>query len=128
MDSISSDFSQLSIDLHASSQPTITPELKRISLQRDVFIDDDHKPLDAKIVKRFWPSRKHNEEPDLPLLLSTITGDDKRLGTLTADEAEALLEREPSISKVLRNSWQAGSFKEVRRLGAFLFIVSRANS
>jgi hypothetical protein len=65
--------------------------LERISVQRDVFTDDDHKPLDAKILKGFSTFWKLNEEPDLPLLLLTITGDDKRLLLLTTDEAEELL-------------------------------------
>jgi hypothetical protein len=124
MDSISNDFSQLSVgDLHASSQPTINLPLERISVQRDVFTDDDHKPLDANILKGFSAFRKLNEEPDLPLLLLTITGDYKRLLSLTTDKAEELLNREASIAKVLRNAWQVGSFKEVRQLGAFMLLV-----
>jgi hypothetical protein len=68
--SISNDFSQLSVgDLYASSQPTIAQALERIYLQRDVFTDDDHKPLDAKVLKVFRASRKFDEEPDLPSLL-----------------------------------------------------------
>jgi hypothetical protein len=35
------------------------------------------------------------------------------------DEVEELLHQESSIAKILRNAWQAGSFKEVRQLGAF---------
>ena len=128
MDSISNDFSHLSVgDLHASSEPSTPPVLNRISLERDTFTDDDHKLLDEKIENSFSAFRKLNEEPDLSELLSRITMD-KRLTTLTPDEAEELLKNEPSISNMLRNAWQAGSFKEVRRLGAFLFIVSRANS
>ncbi|KIM88098.1 hypothetical protein PILCRDRAFT_3154 [Piloderma croceum F 1598] len=89
MESISNDFPHLSVvDLLASSGPSTTPALERISMERDVFTDDDHKPLDAKI----------------------------RLTTITADEAEELLDREPSIVRILRNGWQAGSFKEVRQL------------
>ena len=75
----------------------------------------------------FSAFRKLDEEPDLSELLSRITMD-KRLTTITTDEAEELLDREPSIVRILKNGWQAGSFKEVRQLGAFLFIVSRANS
>jgi hypothetical protein len=127
MDAISNDFSQLSVgDLHASSHNN-TPALSRISLERDVFTDDEHKLLDAKISQAFSAFQEINREPVLSYLLSQITMD-KRLTTLTPDEAEELLKNEPSISNMLRNAWQAGSFKEVRRLGAFLFILSRANS
>jgi hypothetical protein len=119
MDSISNDFSHLSVgDLHAPSQPSTTPALERISLERDVFTDDDHRPLDAKIVNAFSAFRKHNEEPSLSALLSLVTMD-KRLTMLTTDEAEELLDREPSIARILRNGWQVGSFKEVRQLGMF---------
>ena len=119
MYSISNDFSHLSVgDLHSSSEPSTTPALERISVERDGFTDDDHRPLDAKIMSAFSAFRKHNEEPDLSELLSRITMD-KRLTTLTTDEAEELLDREPSIAGLLRNGWQAGSFKEVRQLGVF---------
>jgi hypothetical protein len=124
MNSISNDFLQLSVrDLHTSSEPPATPALKRISLERDVFTDEDHKPLDAKILNAFNVFWKHNEEPHLPLLLSTITGDDKRLSTLMTDKAEELLTRKASIAKSLRNAWQTGSFKELRQLGGFMLIV-----
>jgi hypothetical protein len=119
MDSISNHFSNLSVgDLHASSGPSTTPVLERISPGRDVFTDDDHRPLDAKIVNAFSAFRKLDEEPDLSELLSRITMD-KRLTTITTDEAEELLDREPSIVRILKNGWQAGSFKEVRQLGVF---------
>jgi hypothetical protein len=105
---LSNDFSHLSVgDLHASSKPSTTPALERISLEHDVFTDDDHRPLDAKIVNAFSAFRKHNEEPDLSELLSRITMD-KRLTMLTTDETEELLDRELSITRILRNGWQAG--------------------
>jgi hypothetical protein len=88
----------------------------RVSPERDTSTDDDHKALDAKILKGFSAFRRHNEEPELPELLSRISMD-KRLTTLTTDDAEELLNNEPSIEAVLRDAWQAGSFKEVRRLG-----------
>ena len=66
----------------------------------------------------FSAFRKLDEEPDLSELLSRITMD-KRLTTITTDEAEELLDREPSIVRILKNGWQAGSFKEVRQLGVF---------
>jgi hypothetical protein len=118
MDSISNDFSQLSVgDLHTSSDPTTPPQLNRISLGRDTFTDDDHNLLDEKIENAFDIFRtRYNEEPPLPLLLSNITME-KSLTTLTTDEAKELLDREPSITRILRNGWQAGSFKAVRQLG-----------
>jgi hypothetical protein len=109
----------LAASQHASSEPTTTPALNRISLQRDVFTDDDHKTLDAKILNVFSAFRKFNEEPHLPSLLVNITAADKRLVALDPDEAEELLDRGPSIARMLRNGWQTGSFKEVRQLGAF---------
>jgi hypothetical protein len=118
MDSISNDFSHLSFgDLHASSEPTTTPALKRISPERDTFTDDDHS-FDEEILNAFSAFRRINEQPDLPLLLSNITTD-KRLTTLTIDEAKKLINREPSMAGLLRNGWQVGSFKEVRQLGVF---------
>ena len=119
MDSISNDFSHLSVgDLHASSEPSTPPAPNRILLERDTFTDDDHKLLDEKIDNSFSAFRKHNEEPDLSDLLSRVTMD-KRLTILTPDEAQELLDREPSIARILRNGWQVGSFKEVRQLGVF---------
>ena len=119
MDSISNDFSHLSVgDLHALSESSTYPELEIVSVERDGFTDDDHRPLDAKIISAFSAFRKLNEEPDLSELLSRITID-KRLKWLKPDEAEELLDREPSIETVLRNGWQAGSFKAVRQLGVF---------
>ena len=120
MDSISNDFSHLSVgDLHASSNPTTPPELNRISIERDTFTDADHNLLDEKIVNAFDIFRRYHEEPPLPLLLSNITMDNERLTVLTPNQAEELLDQEPSIAGLLRNGWQAGSFKEVRQLGVF---------
>ena len=119
MDSISNDFSHLSVgDLLASSEPSKPPALNRISLESDTFTDDDHNLLDAQIMDVFNIFRRYNEEPVLSELLSRVTMD-KRLTILTPDDAEELLDREPSIAGLLRNGWQAGSFKEVRQLGVF---------
>jgi hypothetical protein len=119
MDSISNDFSHLSVgDLYTSSDPTTPPELNRISLERDTFTDVDHNLLNEQIMDVFNIFRRYNEEPRSPLLLSHINMD-KRPTALTIDEAEQLLDREPSIAGLLRNGWQAGSFKEVRQLGVF---------
>jgi len=118
MDSISNDFSHLSVDdLHASSEPS-TSTLEKISLERDLFTDDDHRPLDAEIMNAFSAFRQLNVEPAISELLSRITMDE-RLTSLKPREAEDLLDREPSIARILRNGWQGGSFKEVRQLGMF---------
>ena len=114
-----SDFSYLSVgDLHDSSEPTTTPALNRMSLERDTFMGDDHNLLDAQIMDVFNIFRRYNEEPVLSELLLRVTMDDNRLTTLTP-EARELLDRESSIAGLLRNGWQAGSFKEVRQLGVF---------
>ena len=114
-----SNFLYLSVgDLHDSSEPTTTPALNRMSLERDTFMGDDHNLLDAQIMDVFNIFWRYNEEPVLSELLLRVTMDDKRLTTLTP-EARELLDRESSISGLLRNGWQAGSFKEVRQLGVF---------
>ena len=82
-------------------------------------MDDDHKPLDAKLMKLFSAFRRLDEEPYLPALLSVITLEDKRLVTLGYEEAEALLTRTSSINLVLQKAWKEGSFKEVRQLSEF---------
>jgi hypothetical protein len=94
-----------------------SPAVERISLERDVFTNDDHRPLDVKIVNTFSAFRKHNEEPDSSEPLPQITMD-KRLTMLTTDETEELLDQEPSIARISRNRWQVG-FKEVQQLGVF---------
>ena len=120
MDSISNDFSHLSVgDLLASSEPSTPPALNRISLESDTFTDDDHNLLDSQIMDVFNIFRRYNEEPVLSDLLSRVTMDNERLTMLTPNQAEELLDREPSIAGLLRNGWQAGSFKEVRQLGVF---------
>ena len=120
MDSISNDFSHLSVgDLLASSEPSTPPALNRISLESDTFTNDDHNLLDAQIMDVFNIFWRYNEEPVLSELLLRVTMDDKRLTTLTPAEARELLDRESSIAGLLRNGWQAGSFKEVRQLGVF---------
>ena len=52
-------------DLHASSEHSTSPALERISVERDLFTDDDHRPLDAKITNGFSAFQKLNKEPDL---------------------------------------------------------------
>jgi hypothetical protein len=104
---------------HEAAFPDTFSQLTRVSRERDVFIDDDHKIYDGKIMNTFNLHRKHNEEPDLPALLSITTLGDKRLLNLTPDEADELLTREPSIKMVLQRAWQEGSFREVRQLGVF---------
>jgi hypothetical protein len=124
MDSISNDFSHLSVgDLHASSEPSTPPALNRISLERDTFADDDHKLLDEEIMESFSAFRTINKEPRLSDLLSRVTIDNERLTTLSPNQAEELLDREPSITGLLMHGWQVGSFKEVRQLGVFPSVV-----
>jgi hypothetical protein len=98
-------------------------ELSRVSDERDRSTDNDHKLLDdAPVLALFGPYQ--NVHPGtwpvlLPALLSCITTGDKRLMTLTFKEAVELLTKEPSIDVALRNAWEEGSFKEVRRLSEF---------
>jgi hypothetical protein len=122
--SLSEDFAHLSVgDLNSSHDGIFrddTSTLPRVSRDRDRFIDEDHKPLDANLMKAFSAFRRHNEEPDLPSLLCNITVGDKRLDPLSPNEAEELLRRQWSIKAILQKAWKDGSFKEVRRLGAFI--------
>ena len=47
-------FSHLSVDdQHEAIFRNITQSLSRVSSTHDVFTDDDHKPLDAQILKTF---------------------------------------------------------------------------
>ena len=112
--SLSEGFAYLSV----GDQDT-TPSLTQVSRERDHFIDKDHKLLDAKVMKTFSAFRRHNEEPDLPALLSSITRGDKRLVTLTEEGAEELLTSQPSINLVLQKAWTGASFKELRQLSEF---------
>ena len=122
-DSSSSGFADLSMgDLNSPHAPKIrdtTPSLTQVSRERDRFIDEDHKPLDAEIMETFSAFRRHNEEPGLPALLSLITIGDERLVSLSPRETGELLTRQPSITTILQNAWKKASFKEVRQLGAF---------
>jgi hypothetical protein len=118
--SLAEDLSHLSVgDENVPPEADTSPQLTRVSRERDVFIDDGHKIYDAKIMNTFSLYRKHDEEPDLPALLSHTTLGNKRLVTHTPDEAEELLTREPSIKMVLQRAWKEGSFREVRQLGVF---------
>ena len=121
--SLTEDLSHLSVSdgnaPHEAAFPDTSPQLTRVSRERDVFIDDDHKIYDAEIMNTFSLYRKHDEEPDLPSLLSITTLGDKRLVTLTPGEANELLTREPSIKMMLQRAWIEGSFREVRQLGVF---------
>ena len=79
--SLSEGFADLSVgDQNAPHEPTTS--LTRVSPERDRFMDDDHKPLDAKHMKTFRAFRRFDEEPYMPALLSVITLEDKRLVTL----------------------------------------------
>jgi hypothetical protein len=118
--SLTEDLSHLSVRdgnaPHEVAFPDASPQPTRVSRERDVFIDDDHKIYDAKIMNTFSSHRKHDEQPDLPALLSLTTLGDKRLVTLTPDEADELLTREPSIKILLQRVWKEGSFRQIRQL------------
>ena len=117
IDVISNDFLLLSVG-DGSSKPSTIPASRRVSPVHDVFTDDEHRLLNAKIKKCFSAFRKWNEEPDLSSLLSQIIMD-KRLTTLTTDEAEEMINQQPFFEVILRSVWHARLFKEVRQLGAF---------
>jgi len=120
--SLTEELSHLSVkdgNAHEAAFLDTSPQLTQVSRERDVFIDYDHKIYDAEIMNTFSLYRKHDEEPDLPALLSHTTLGDKRLVTLTPGEAGELLTREPSIKMVLQRAWIEGSFKEIRQLGMF---------
>ena len=108
----SEDFTHLSVrDLNA-------PSLARVSRERDLFTNDDHKPLDAELMETFSLYRRLDEEPNLDSLLVNITVGDDRLVSLTPSKAKDLLKRQPSLNAVLQKAWKEASFKEVRQLGA----------
>jgi hypothetical protein len=115
---LSEDFSRLFMDDTNVSLGDI--DLPRVSPDRDTLTDDDHKALDAPILRTFSSNRQHNEEPNLPSLVWNITHNDKRLIPLTIEEATKILEGDSSIQMILRNAWRKQAFKEVRQLGAFM--------
>jgi hypothetical protein len=118
---LSDDFSHLSVDDPDVSIANV--DLPRISSERDTLADDDHKALDATILKTYSANRQLHQEPNLSSLLGTITNNDKRLTSLTADESEELLCDAPSVKTVLRNAWRKGAFKQVRQLGAYVDMI-----
>jgi hypothetical protein len=105
-------------------QDNSTSSLPRVSRERDLLIDDDHRTLDVKIARLYNIFRRHNEEPLWSALLSSITLEDKRLVTLTRQEAEDLLTRQPSIKVILQKAWKEASFKELRQLSEFFFVAT----
>jgi hypothetical protein len=115
---LSQDFSHLSIDELDVSMKDIN--LPRVSSDRGTLTDEDHKKLDAQILATFRSDMKLNEEPSLPLLLSIIANGDKRLKSLTFDEAEELLKNNELISKALKIAWGMKAFGEVRQLGELI--------
>ena len=121
--SLSEGFAHLSVGdlnpLREAISRDNTPPLTRVARERDRFTDEDHKPLDAEIMKTFSAFRRLNEEPNLPALLSNITFGDERLVSLSLRETRELLMRQPSITMVLQKAWKEASFKEVRQLGRF---------
>jgi hypothetical protein len=119
---LASDVAHLSINEPSTStlpRPTSTPALARIPSARDLS-DDRHQALDAAILRGFQLNVQFNQQPHLAFLLSVIVNNDDRLGHLSQEEAEGLLEREPSLATVLEQAWNGQSFKEVRRLRRLL--------
>ena len=117
--SLTEDLSHLSVSDGNAHKADTSPQLTQVSHERDVFIDDDHKIYDAEIMNTFSLYQRHDEEPDLPALLSYTTLGDKRIVTLTPGKAGELLTHEPSMKMVLQRVWIEGSFKEIRQLGMF---------
>jgi hypothetical protein len=101
--SLTKDLSHLSVgDRNVPPEaafPDTSSQLTRVSCERDVFADNDHKIYDAKIMNTFNLHREHDEEPDLPALLSITTLGDKRLVTLTPDDDRSL----PPSSTTMNN-------------------------
>ena len=94
---LASDVAHLSINEPATStlpRPTSTPALARIPSARDLS-DDRHQALDETILRAFQLNVQFNQQPHLAFLLSVIVNNDDRLGNLSQEEAEGLLEREP---------------------------------
>jgi hypothetical protein len=105
-------------DLSVHDQSKNPPHDSRVSDERDRFTDIDHNLLDELVLRIFSSDRQFNKDPDWPGLLSVITLDE-RLVTLTPQESQKVLTREPVILVVLQNAWKEASFKEVRRLSEF---------
>jgi hypothetical protein len=105
------------IPSQAPSSNTV-PTLLPISPERDGLTDSDYKLLDKRLFEALSLYRKINEVPSLTLLLCFICAE-RRLVSLSLDEGSELLKHEPSIRGMLRDGWQAGSFKKVRQLGVF---------
>lgn len=98
--------------------PNTASALPLVSLKCDDLTDADCKSLDDKIIKQLSRIPVFDRELDLPVILSLISTE-RRFVTLTVNQAEEVLKREPLIAEILMSGWQAGSFKDVRRLGAF---------
>src|SRR5260370_39076510 len=62
--SLSGRFADLSVGDQNSLHDRVAL-LDRVSPERDVLIDADHKSLDAEIMAHFSAFRRFNEEPDL---------------------------------------------------------------
>jgi hypothetical protein len=119
---LASDVAHLLINEPSTStlpRPISTPALARIPSARDLS-DDRHQALDAAILRGFQLNVQFNQQPHLAFLLSVIVNNDDRLGHLSQEEAEGLLEREPSLATVLEQAWNDQSYKEVRRLRRLL--------
>jgi hypothetical protein len=95
-----------------------------ISSDRDTLTDDEHKDLDDATMNSFRIYREINKEPSWPDLLFNITGQDERLARLSSKKAMRFLDDNPRILQILKSAWTEGTFKEVRKLGAFLSLLS----
>jgi hypothetical protein len=125
--SLSKGFSALSVGDQNTphDDKDTTPSLTRVSPKRDLFTDEDHNKLDAYVIKTFSLNRRYNEQPPLDALLTYITVEDKRLVTLTSEDAQELLDSHPSVGVVLQKAWRENNFKEVRQLGEFLLVTTQ---
>jgi hypothetical protein len=105
--------------------------LPRVSAHRYKLMDVDEKAMDKEAVDTFEGTTK----PKWPALLAIITLEDKRLVSLTQSAARELLQSYPAIEGMLQEAWNAGRFKEIRKLGAIFcsyivvsFSMPRRNS
>jgi hypothetical protein len=103
-------------DSNVLQDSSASPPLLCVSVDRDKHTDDNHKALDDAIINAF----NGIAQPFWPAILSHITLVDKRLVVLTPDAAEGLLASTPAIEDMLQKAWDEGTFKDIRKLGAFL--------
>jgi hypothetical protein len=105
--------------------------LPRVSVHRYKLTDAEEKDMDKDVFDSFEGTTK----PKSPTLLALITREDKRLVPLAISAARELLQSYPAIEGMLQVAWNAGGFKEIRKLGAIFcsyivvgFSMPRRNS